>query len=354
MSSNYTAEAPHPVTAGTPGLNAKELFGTIRAVASAVLCAALSFGFVITIHPDTSTDWDLPAIVLWTFAFFAPLALAIWAIVAQPDALVDSAFHRVSSDPRRGRANSGPVSAASLSRSSALRRHQRRPVRLAASGFGAAGIVRSRPVALLPEEHVGAVLRRSWGPVCMVVRNNRAGSLAGRDGGRRATLLHDRPDRFRGALSTGRKLVRSVWIEAACPGHADGRRCARKPLEQPSFASCAEPHWSRERRRSWRDDLALVASTATLYRSRAEHRFRSLRGHRHSSDARLMHRRGAFRSSFADLFARNRRHPMRSIGSTSQRWGSPTSKIQHSYLAANSRTAASRATASRSGSCNRA
>jgi hypothetical protein len=84
MSSDCTVEAPHPVTAENPGLNAKDLFGTIRAIASAVLCAALIFDFMVTIHPDTSTDWDLPAIVLWTFAFFAPLALAIWALVARP------------------------------------------------------------------------------------------------------------------------------------------------------------------------------------------------------------------------------------------------------------------------------
>jgi len=89
--SEYTATTQSSAQSGLatlttkiPGGNALELLGKVRAVVSAVLCATCSFIFVLMIHPDSSTDWDAPTIIVWTIALFAPLALAIWSLIAWP------------------------------------------------------------------------------------------------------------------------------------------------------------------------------------------------------------------------------------------------------------------------------
>jgi hypothetical protein len=87
----YTAPTQNPAPPGLvalttkiPGRNVLDLLGKVRAVVSAVLCATCSFIFVLMIHPDSSTDWDTPTIIVWTVALFAPLALAIWSLIAWP------------------------------------------------------------------------------------------------------------------------------------------------------------------------------------------------------------------------------------------------------------------------------
>jgi hypothetical protein len=89
--SEYTAATQSSAQSGLatlttkiPGGNALDLLGKVRAVVSAVLCATCSFIFVLMIHPDSSTDWDTPTIIVWTVALFAPLALAIWSLIAWP------------------------------------------------------------------------------------------------------------------------------------------------------------------------------------------------------------------------------------------------------------------------------
>jgi hypothetical protein len=72
------------LTTKIPGRNMLDLLGKARAVASAVLCAMCGFIFVLMIHPDSSTDWDVPTIIVWTVALFAPLALPIWSLIAWP------------------------------------------------------------------------------------------------------------------------------------------------------------------------------------------------------------------------------------------------------------------------------
>jgi hypothetical protein len=72
------------LTTKIPGRNALDLLGKVRAVASAVLCAMCSFIFVVMIHPDSSTDWDAPTIIVWIITLFAPLALVIWSFIAWP------------------------------------------------------------------------------------------------------------------------------------------------------------------------------------------------------------------------------------------------------------------------------
>ena len=89
--SEYTATTQSSAQSGLatlttkiPGGNALDLLEKVRAVVSAVLCATCSFIFVLMIHPDSSTDWDAPTIIVWTVALFAPLALAIWSLIAWP------------------------------------------------------------------------------------------------------------------------------------------------------------------------------------------------------------------------------------------------------------------------------
>jgi hypothetical protein len=89
--SDYTVatQSPAPpalvaLTTKTPGRNVLDLFGKVRVVVSAVLCATCSFIFVLMIHPDSSTNWDAPTIIVCTVALFAPLVLAIWSLIAWP------------------------------------------------------------------------------------------------------------------------------------------------------------------------------------------------------------------------------------------------------------------------------
>jgi hypothetical protein len=105
--SEYTATTQSSAQSGLatlttkiPGGNALELLGKVRAVVSAVLCATCSFIFVLMIHPDSSTDWDAPTIIVWTVALFCAVGIGDLvphrvAILAQPGTLVDTASHRV-------------------------------------------------------------------------------------------------------------------------------------------------------------------------------------------------------------------------------------------------------------------
>jgi hypothetical protein len=62
----------------------QDLFGKVRALLSALLCAALSCIFVLMIHPDSSTSWDASTVVDWTGTLFSPLALIVWSVVSGP------------------------------------------------------------------------------------------------------------------------------------------------------------------------------------------------------------------------------------------------------------------------------
>ena len=105
--SEYTAATQSSAQSGLatlttkiPGGNALDLLGKVRAVVSAVLCATCSFIFVLMIHPDSSTDWDAPTIIVWTVALFCAVGIGDLvphrvAILAQPGTLVDTASRRV-------------------------------------------------------------------------------------------------------------------------------------------------------------------------------------------------------------------------------------------------------------------